>query len=144
MSQENRNIYQIPREAAGLTQEKAAELIDVSVESLRAYETGRRIPPGRIVVKMIEIYNAHYLGVQHLKNSDEVGQAYLPEIELKDLPTAILRLQKELSDFLKCRDEILDITCDGIISEDEKERWARVMKEMDDVVTAIMSVKFAR
>lgn len=144
MSQESRNIYQIPREAAGLTQEKAAELIDISVESIRAYETGRRTPPGRAVIKMIEIYNSPYLALQHLKSSDEVGQCYMPNVELKDLPTAVLRLQKEVNDFLKCRDEIIDITCDGVISEDEQERWNQVLKEMDDVITAIMSVKFAR
>ena len=34
------NIYQMARLAAGLTQEKAAELLDASVESVKAYETG--------------------------------------------------------------------------------------------------------
>ena len=40
-----RNIYQLSREAAGYTQEKAAELIGISVESLRSYELDKRIPP---------------------------------------------------------------------------------------------------
>ncbi len=45
MSKVYQNIYKTTRRAAGLTQESAAEWIGVSVESLRAYETGRRIPP---------------------------------------------------------------------------------------------------
>ncbi len=122
MSQEYRNIYQIARESAGITQEKAAELIDVSVESIRAYESGKRIPPDKIVIKMIEIYDARYLAYQHLKTSAEVGQAYLSDVELKDLPTAILRLLKEVTDFVNLRDEVIDITCDRIISPEEKER----------------------
>lgn len=144
MSQEYRNIYQIARESAGITQEKSAELIDVSVESIRAYESGKRIPPDKAVIKMIEIYDARYLAYQHLKTSAEVGQAYLPDVDLRDLPSAILRLQKEVSDFLKCRDELIDITCDGIISADEMPRYKAILKELDDVTSAIMTVKFAK
>lgn len=144
MSQEYRNIYQIARESTGITQEKAAELIDISVESIRAYETDRRIPPNKVVVKMVEIYDTRYLSYQHLKASSEVGKEFLPDVEIKELPEAILRLQKEVTDFIKCRDELVDITCDGIISTDEQPRFQAIMKELDDIVNAITSLKFAK
>lgn len=41
MEQYYRNIYQIARECTSLTQEKSSELLDISVDSLRAYEGGR-------------------------------------------------------------------------------------------------------
>ncbi|NFO31090.1 helix-turn-helix domain-containing protein [Clostridium botulinum] len=144
MVQEYRNIYQIARESTGLTQERACELLDVSVDSVRAYEGGKRVPPDRVVIKMIEIYNAQYLAYQHLKTSAEVGQKYLPNIEIKELPLAMLRLQKEVSDFIKLKDEMIEITCDGIIDAEEKPRWDKIMKELDDVVEAIMALKFAK
>ncbi|MBY6816503.1 helix-turn-helix domain-containing protein [Clostridium botulinum] len=144
MLQEYRNIYQIARESTGLTQERACELLDISVDSVRAYEGGKRVPPDRVVIKMIEIYNAQYLAYQHLKTSAEVGQKYLPNIEIKELPLAMLRLQKEVSDFIKLKDEMIEITCDGIIDDEEKPRWAKIMKELDDVVEAIMALKFAK
>lgn len=144
MVQQYRNIYQIARESTGLTQEKASEYLDISVDSLRAYEGGKRIPPDRIVIKMIEVYDTQYLAYQHLKTSDEVGKAYLPNIEIKDLPAAILRLQKEVNDFLKLRDEMIDITADGIIDEEERERWDVIMKEINDIADAIMALRFAR
>ena len=139
-----RNIYQVAREAAGYTQEKAAELIGISVESLRSYELDKRIPPDKSVIKMIEIYDARYLAYQHLKTSAEVGQKFMPEVNLTDISTAILKLQKEVNDFLKLKDDLLDITCDGVISEDEKPRWETILKELDDITNAIMSVKFAK
>ena len=139
-----RNIYQLSREAAGYTQEKAAELIGISVESLRSYELDKRIPPDKSVIKMIEIYDARYLAYQHLKTSAEVGQKFMPEVNLTDISTAILKLQKEVNDFLKLKDDLLDITCDGVISEDEKPRWETILKELDDITNAIMSVKFAK
>ena len=45
MPEECRNIYKIQRRAVGYTQEAAAERLGISVESLRAYETGQRAPP---------------------------------------------------------------------------------------------------
>ncbi len=45
MSELYQNIYKTGRLCTSLTQESAAERIGVSVESLRAYESGRRIPP---------------------------------------------------------------------------------------------------
>ena len=42
MPEECRNIYKKARRSAGLTQEAAAERLGISVESVRAYETGQR------------------------------------------------------------------------------------------------------
>lgn len=144
MVQEYRNIYQIARESTGLTQEKSSELLDISVDSLRAYEGGKRIPPDKVVIKMIEIYDTQYLAYQHLKTAAEVGQKYLPNIEIKELPLAILKLQKEVGDFIKCKDSMIEIACDGVIDIDENSQWNSIIKELDDVVEAIMALKFAK
>lgn len=141
---EIRNIYQIARESAGITQEKAAELLDISVESIRAYEGFKRIPPNKVVIRMIEIYDSRYLAYQHIKNASEDLQDYIPNIDIKDLPSAILKLQKEVTDFIKVRDELVDITCDGVIDSEEKPRYDKIMKELDDIVNAIMSLKFVK
>lgn len=140
MSSEYRNIYQIARESTGYTQERAAELIDVSVESIRAYESGRRIPPGDVVIRMVDIYDARYLAYQHLK-AEEVGRKFLPRIEVKDLPSAILKLQKEVNDFLKRRDQLIEITYDGVISPEERPAFDAILKELDDIAAAIMSLE---
>ncbi len=144
MIQEYRNIYQIARESTGLTQEKSSELMDISVDSLRAYEGGKRTPPDKVVIKMIEIYDTQYLAYQHLKTSAEVGQKYLPDIEIKELPVAILKLQKEVTDFIRLKDVMIEITCDGIIDDNERLQWNQIVKELDDVVEAIMALKFAK
>lgn len=48
MPEEYRNIYKSARKARGYTQESAAERLGISVESLRAYETGQRVPPTEV------------------------------------------------------------------------------------------------
>ena len=144
MPRKHRNIYKIGREDAGLTQERASELIDISVESLRAYENNNRIPPDPVVIRMIEIYDARYLAYQHLKTSAEVGRKYMPDIELKDLPIAILNLQKAVADYLKVGDEVIDIAYDGVIDDEERPRWETILQMMDRISEAILALKFAK
>lgn len=144
MAHGSMNIYQIARSSAGLTQEKAAELLSLSVESLRAYETDRTVPGNEIVCQMVAIYGAHHLAYQHLMYSSEVARRILPNVEIKDLPAAMLRLQKEVTDFIKCRDDLIDITCDGVISAEERPRFDQIVGELDDIVAAIMGLKYAR
>jgi transcriptional regulator with XRE-family HTH domain len=137
------NIYKICRETAGITQERAAEYLDVSVRCLSAYENGERMPSGATVIRMVDVYGTPHLALQHMRLSSEVGEKYLSEIEIRDLPSAIMRLQKELDELLDCRKEIIAITWDGVITSDERPRWNAILKEFDDVSSAIMSVKFA-
>ncbi|MFA5659553.1 MAG: helix-turn-helix domain-containing protein, partial [Oscillospiraceae bacterium] len=86
------NIYQTARESSGLTQEKAAERIGVSTESIRIYESGKRIPPDDVVVRMVDIYDARYLAYQHIKENVKAAGSLIPSnVEIKDLPTAVLR-----------------------------------------------------
>lgn len=144
MDKECRNIYQIARESAGLTQEKASELMDICVESLRAYEGSRRIPPDHIVIKMIEIYNTQYLAYQHLKTSAEVGQKYLPDIIIEDLPASILRLHTEIKDYIDREDLLMEIGSDGKVSDNEACDFQKICKELNDVLEAIISFKFSK
>ncbi len=136
-------IYQKPRVKRGYTQEHASELLFISVESLRAYETGKTTPPNDVVCKMVAVYDAQYLAYQHLMYSSEVARQCLPDIDIRDLPSAILHLQKEVKDFIDCRDELVEITYDGVISEDERPRFDAILCELDDIVQSIMSLKYA-
>ncbi|MDD6937052.1 MAG: helix-turn-helix transcriptional regulator, partial [Clostridiales bacterium] len=56
-----RNIYKTARDNAGLTQEAAAERLNVAVETLRAYETNARRPADDKVADMVGLYNDQYL-----------------------------------------------------------------------------------
>lgn len=144
MQNNTRNIYKVARLAAGITKERAAELLSVSDRSLSDYESGRTITPNDVVLGMIGIYGAQHLAYQHIMHSSEVARAFLPTFDIKRLPDAILRLQKEVRDFLKRREELEDITYDGEITDEERPRYDSIMKELDDIVAAIMALKFAK
>ena len=88
MAVDCQNIYKNARKSAGMTQEKAAQLLNVSVDSLRDYEQSQRPVPSDVASAMCDVYQAPYLAVQHLRLSSELGKRVVPEIQLKDLPEA--------------------------------------------------------
>jgi transcriptional regulator with XRE-family HTH domain len=139
-----KNIYQIARSSAGLTQEKSAELLSLSVESLRAYETDRTVPGNEIVCQMVAIYNAQHLAYQHLTYSSEVARQCLPQINIEEIRASLVRLEKEVGDYAELHKDLVGITYDGVISDEERPRFNQILKELDDIVAAIMGLKYAR
>lgn len=139
MKKRCRNIYRIARKSAGLTQEEAAELLNVSPRTLSDYESGKSVPPDDVVCRMIEVYKADWLAYKHLKQT-EIGNRYLPNIDSTDLAKSVLRLQKEVRDFQVISNEIIDIACQGMIKEHDK--WRSIVEKINGMVGAALSVVF--
>jgi transcriptional regulator with XRE-family HTH domain len=137
-----RNIYQLARNNAELTQEQAADLLNISVRSLGSYETGVTIPNGDIVYDMIDIYNANWLGYEHLRLSTKVGQRCLPKINCSDLAQSVLTPQKESTDVENIKPNMIKIASNGRVDEDEIDMWGRVTKETLEMAGAALSVVY--
>lgn len=140
---ENRNIYQAARELKGLTQEAAAERLDISVESLGAYEQDRRRPPDSTVLRMAQIYDFPYLCYQHIQSGDLAG--VLPEVGIRTLEHATMRLIRLIGQFAKVGrlDDLLLISEDGVIDATEKPLYDAIMRELHEIVTAALELDFA-
>ena len=139
------NIYRSARTVAGLTQERAAELLGLSVRSLADYETSVRIPPNDAAERMVTVYNSQLLAVQHLRNSSQLCRGVLPEVQTMALPEAVLTLVDAVYDFADDRldRELIDIARDGVISEDERERFERVVEKIRAITAAAIALTFA-
>lgn len=137
------SIYRLARVSADISQEVAAELLYTSTRSLSDYEAGRTIPPDEIVCSMIEVYEANWLAYEHLRSSSKVGQMFLPVIEFSDLPKAVLRFQKEISDIQLVSRDMIEIACDGTVDQGEEERWHQVGREVKEAIAAAFSIIFS-
>lgn len=139
---ENRNIYQSARELKGLTQEVAAERLDLSVESLGAYEQDRRRPPDSTVLRMAQLYDFPYLCYQHIQSGDLAG--VLPQVGHKSLECATMRLIRLIGSFAKTGrlDDLLLISEDGVIDTNEKPLYDDLMRELHEIVTAALELDF--
>lgn len=136
------NIYQTARKVAGLTQERAAELLVLSPRSLADYEAGLRLPPNDVADRMVTVYNSQLLAVQHLRNASQLARNLLPDVRTMILPEAVLTLIDAVYAFAddKLDRELIDIARDGVISEDERERFDRVVDKIRAITAAAISL----
>jgi len=136
------NVYQTARKVAGLTQERAAELLGLSLRSLADYEAGLRLPPNDVADRMVTVYNSQLLAVQHLRNCTQFARDLLPDVQAMALPEAALTLIDAVYDFADDRldRELIDIARDGVISENERDRFEHVVDKIRDITAAAIAL----
>lgn len=146
MSNDGKTIYKTCREAAGLTQERAAELLNCGVRTLARWECGACLPPEDIVYHMIMLYNNQYLAVEHLRQASQIAADLLPAVENCNLQTATIRLVNRVLRFAgEHRDQqLLQIAEDGKIDEQEQALFNEITGELRTIVEASTEVCLAK
>lgn len=123
------------RKAKGLTQEEACELIGVSdTTTLSKWENGVTTPSEKMVKKIVQAYKDKLIAYIYLQQCSELGQLLLPQIDQGDLPSLVLRFKKEYKDIVKIDDEMIEVACDGVVEEYERETWDISLKEIRELM----------
>lgn len=137
------NIYQAARKESCLTKEQAAERLEVSETTIKAWEQGARVPDNETVARMAELYETPWLALEHLKQAGGV-LGVLPEVNVQSLPTAAITLINRVLDFAeRHRDrQLLRIAEDGIIDEKERPDFDAICRDLDGIVGAALQVKY--
>lgn len=143
MDTEYRNDYKTVRKFAGMTQERWAEAIGCSVESVRGYETGTRVPSDEVVVSMCEISGHAALAYWHLRHKSPLAADVLPEVEQLPLPQAVVQLLCAINDFSEMHSGLLELAADGKISPTEVGIWTDTLNCLDNIIRAAIQVKVA-
>ena len=146
MPDDCRNIYKTCRKAAGLTQEAAAERLGISVESLRSYETGQRIPPTEIVELMVIIYNAQHLAYQHLRETNAMYGRVVPEVPLCSVLEASARLTNRIYTFADSHADrrLMRMAEDNVIDPVERPEFDAILEELQEIVEAALALRCAK
>lgn len=141
MKDKFRNLYKISREAAGLTQEAAAEALNISVRSLAGYENDEVIPKDEVVENMVKLYKTKILGLQHLRNTSRLARECLPEV-ISPESNADVYLQAVISeDAISVVTKVLkELLADGKITEDELETYEKVKITAKCAAGRLMSI----
>lgn len=146
MPNDGKTIYKTCRETAGLTQERAAELLNCGVRSLARWECGECLPPEDIVYHMTVLYNSQYLAMEHLRQASQIAADFFPAIENCNLQTATIRLVNRVLRFAsEHRDQqLLQIAEDGKIDEQEQAMFNEITGELRAIVEASTEVCLAK
>ena len=122
------------------SREGAAELLGVSVSSLADYELGiTKVIPVDKVVLMAELYGAPELKAWYCAEECPIGRGFpMPSAELSSVERTAMQLLKQLreSDVQDVKDTLINITADGVISEDERVDLTRILEYLDGLIKA--------
>ncbi len=138
---EDKNIYFTSREAAGLTREAASEKMGcISADRIYKIETKSAPHPDEVLV-MAECYKNPAICNYYCSHECEIGQKYVPEVEVKDLPHITLEMLATLNQVSKSKDRLIEISSDGKLTEDEMPDFTEIQDSLNKLSLAIDSLK---
>ena len=137
-TKESKNIYQNARESLNLSRARACELLEgISESRLFRIENGETLPYPEEVNVMAKVYKAPGLCNYYCANDCLLGQAYVPQVEVKDLPIITLEMLNILNLLTKEKDRLIEIAVDGRIDPDEVSDFKRIRSELEKMSMTI-------
>ncbi len=141
-TKENKNIYQTTREGLRLTREAAGDLLEtIAPERIEKIENERSLPHPDEVLVMAEKYKNPSLCNYYCANQCPIGQQYVPEIKIKDLPQIVLEMLAALNAMQKRKERLIEITVDGKITGDEIEDFIFIQEELERISIAVETLQ---
>ena len=147
---ENSNVYFKARKRAAAYNERlysregAAELLGISVSTLADYELGNtKVVPVDKVVLMADLYKSPELITGYCMKECPV-HGFLPlATEEKSIQGIALRLLRGFNEdeLKRIRGDLIDITEDGIINDDEVPKLKAILERLDQMAETISEMK---
>ena len=139
---ENKNEYQLSREAAGLTRAEAAELMEyVSESRIENIESEKSEPHPDEIMAMAQAYKKPSLCNYYCSTQCPLGQERIAHVEIKDLSQITLEMLATLNNLNKEKDRLIEITADGVISNDEMEDFSRIKHQLSQIARTADSLQ---
>ncbi len=139
---DDKNVYFSSREEAGLTRAQASELIGTISESrLEKLETGKTAVYPEDVVDMAKAYKKPELCNYYCTHECRIGKESVPEVKASSLSEIVLGMLSALNSLDKQKDRLIEITADGVISDDELPDFVSIQKQLEQIDLTVESLK---
>lgn len=138
------NIYFSARKTAGLTQERWAELLGLSVDAVGQYERDVILPSDEVVLRMAEAAGQQIVCYWHLLHKSRVAGTVLPDVERKPLPQAVLNLLDRFEYFSRRgMKDLIRIGADGKVDRQEAEIYDLCLQDLRELIQAAYELHYA-
>ena len=138
----DKNIYQLSREELELTREKASERMEfISADRIEKIESGKSLPHPDEILAMAECYKKPSLCNYFCSHECQIGQQYVPEIKEKALSQIVLEMLSLLNSVEEEKNRFIEITADGIVSEDEAEDFVNIQDKLKKISQSVYSLQ---
>ena len=140
-TRENKTIYQICREEAGLTRLEASEkMTAVSDSKIEKFEYEMQEPTPYDIIQMADAYGRPDLCNYYCSHKCEIGHRYVPEVEVSDLSNIILETIASLNEINPLTTRLIQIARDGKISDDEDVYKRQEPTKPQPIITAFFEL----
>lgn len=134
----NKTIYQLFREAAGLSREKASEEMEgISASRIEKIEYETQQPTPYDIVQMADCYKKPELCNYYCSHRCEIGDRYVPEVAVSELSSIILNTIASLNDIQPLTSRLIQIARDGRVADDELPDFAYISAKLDEISLAV-------
>ena len=139
---EDKSVYQLLREEKGLSREKASEQLQgISYSRLMRIELENIAPYPEEIITMAQVYGEPNLPNIYCANDCPLGQAYVTQVEAKDLAVITLEMLNLLNRLTNQKDRLIEITVDGAITPDEMKDFIKIRKDLEQMSMTIDSMQ---
>lgn len=122
------------RKDAGMTQEQAAEALNVSVRTYAKYESGEILPGDDMVAGMMQVFENPCLGYAYLSKESAVGRMILPKIgKLPGVAAGAMQYHVALADANSDCIRLERICCDDKITMAEERGLSPIVEKIFDL-----------
>ena len=133
-TKEDKNIYQLAREEAGLTRAEAAEAMEfVSESRIEKIESGTAQAQPEDIMAMEKAYKKPSLSNYYCSHECPIGKESIPEVKSGTLSEIVLELLNGINSVNKTKDRLVEITYDGKIDDTELKDFATVKEQLDEL-----------
>lgn len=122
------------------SREGAADIISIDRGRLYRIERGTVNPYPEEVLLMADLYNAPELRNLYCREMCPLG-GDVPVLELEDLDRITIKAMASLRKVAQTKELLLDITEDGVISEEEKPSLEKILAMLDEISAIAQSLK---
>ncbi len=138
---EDKTIYQIYREEAGLTRAQASEALSFISESrIERIEYGT-LPLPEEVIQMALVYKKPELCNYFCSHECRIGQEYVPQVKISNLPQIVLEMLATLNILNRDKERLIEISADGVITDTEMPDFINIRNKLDEMSSIIESLK---
>lgn len=138
----DKNIYQISREAAGLTREAASEKLGfMSDDRIEKIETRGAVPYPDEVLAMAACYKNMSLCNEYCTGECPIGERYVHKIQPKDLSQITLEVVNSINNLNARKDRLIGIAVDGQITPDEEGEFGAIREELEGIARSVATLQ---
>lgn len=139
---ENKTVYQLSREACGMTRAEASEAMQFVTDSrIEKIENEKTTATPEEVMAMAKSYRKPDLCNYFCTHECAIGKEWVPPIREKPIEAIVLEMLDTLNNLEKDRNRLIEITSDGVIHDDQIADFVRVRSQLERMRSVVDSLR---